>query len=1032
MTTEIFLGGLRGSMSRFLRRLALLWLGGLALLAAAGSAHAAFVNGGFESDLDSWNIRHLRVPGAGIALANFPPGSESDLGLTPNTTSTPAPTDAVGNDSDINVSGQVRFPLYGAKSARINYLGAQNRAAAIDQTAVMTLADVDPTDGKAHVRFAIAPVLQNPGHSGHEQPYFFVEVYNVTKNKQLFYTFNFSGQSGVPWQTVGGFQYTNWQTIDIAPGEGVLDVGDQVKVTVIAAGCSQSGHSGHIYVDSGAGLTNLPGPGIKADAPEYAAANGSVDYTYSYSNQGDVPLTSTVVTIVSPQDNTPGTPRNLRIDPGSVPAACTTSVSGTAGNEIDSISCPLGTLNPGSSGTLQLSFVAPALTTGPINHGNYSIVGDAISPLLGPLVQSQITTDPLVDLSVALSDGQNAVIWGQALTYAMTVTNLGPTAVPAGAMVQELAPASLTGIAWTCAASGGAVCPLASGTGPVSQTLPDPVPVGGTLTYTIAAQADPSASGAGTIRHTATVTAPAGVRDRESSNNTATDSDPVGAGLFNLQVHTIGTGTVTSVPLGISCGASCASDQPGGAEVILYATAPAGSIFTGWSGGGCSGAATSCTVSMDASKTVTASFTIPLDVTPVVGANGSVTPAVTQPVAPGGTTSFMVMPNAGYAPVITDNCAAGGAQTGGALVGSTYTTNAIAQNCVVNFSFVNSGVATVTPSVGTGGAITPNAPKTVLNGGSVSYVVTPTTGYTSAPPTGSCPAGTWSGTTYTIAPVPADCTVNFGFLAPVAVTASVASGSGSVTPASQSVAVGGTAVVTLTPGAGQRATLAAGSTCTGGSFNADSTVFTVPGVAAACSVSFAFVPNPVVTASVLSGSGTVSPGAQSVPPGASAVVTLSPAAGLHATLHGSSTCTGGSFNADSTVYTVPGVAANCSAVFAFVPNPVVAASILSGGGTVSPATQSVMPGTNAVIVLSPAKGMRAAWDASSTCGGGSFNANFTAYTIPSVAADCTAVFRFAPAPVDANAIPTLSEWGMVLLSALLAAMVWMHRRRLGR
>lgn len=894
---------------------------------AFAPAHAAFVNGGFESDLSGWNVRHLLVPGGGIPLANFPPDAESDLGLVVNSSSTPAPTDAVGNGSDVNTGGSVRFPLYGLKSARINYLGAQNRAAAIDQTAGMALADVDPADGKVHVRFAIAPVLQNPGHSGHEQPYFFVEVYNVTKNKQLFYTFNFSGQTGVPWQTVGGFQYTNWQTIDIAPGPGVLDVGDQVKVTVIAAGCSQGGHSGHIYVDSGAGLTNLPGPGIKADAPEYTNAGGSVNYTYTYANQGDVPLTTTVVTIVSPQDNTAVTPKNLRVDPASVPGTCSLSTSGVVGNEIDTITCPIGTLNPGSSGTIQLAFMAPNPTTGPINHGNYSIQGDAISPLLGPLVQSQVTTDPLVDLQVTLTDGQNSVIWGQALTYTMAVTNLGPTDVPAGASVLESAPTSLRNISWTCTASGGAVCPLASGTGPVSQTLTAPVPVGGTLTYTISAQADPAGSGAGTILHTATVTAPASVKDRESSNNTATDANPVGTGLFNLAVTTVGTGTVTSVPSGITCGATCAADLPGGAQVILYATAPPGSIFAGWSGGGCSGMASSCTVTMDAAKAVTANFSVPLNVTPVVGANGTVSPAVTQPVVQNGVTSFTVVPSAGYAPVITDDCAAGGAQTGGGLVGSTYTTNAIAQSCTINFNFVNVGVATVTPSVGAGGSITPNTAKSVLIGGAVSYVVTPTTGYTRGTPTGTCPAGTWSGTTYTINPVAADCTVDFNFIAPVAVTASVASGSGAAGPASQSVAVGGSAVITLTPSAGQRATLAAGSTCTGGSFNADSTVYTVPNVTAACSTAFAFVANPVVTASVLSGSGVAGPASQAVYPGASAAVTLTPGAGMRAVLDASSTCTGGSFNASSTLYTQPNVTADCTTVFKFVPAAVSPTSI---------------------------------------------------------------------------------------------------------
>ena len=71
-----------------------------------------------------------------------------------------------------------------------------------------------------------------------------------------------------------------------------------------------------------------------------------------------------------------------------------------------------------------------------------------------------------------------------------------------------------------------------------------------------------------------------------------------------------GAGTVTSVPAGITCGAGgadCAEAYADGASVTLTAAAVIDSIFTGWSGGGCSGTGT-CAVTMTADTTVTATF----------------------------------------------------------------------------------------------------------------------------------------------------------------------------------------------------------------------------------------------------------------------------------------------------------------------------------------------------------------------------------------------------------------------------------------
>jgi subtilisin family serine protease len=69
-----------------------------------------------------------------------------------------------------------------------------------------------------------------------------------------------------------------------------------------------------------------------------------------------------------------------------------------------------------------------------------------------------------------------------------------------------------------------------------------------------------------------------------------------------------GTGTVTSSPAGINCGAGCVGSFATGASVTLTATAAAGSAFTGWSGGSCSGTGT-CHVTLNGDAKVTATFT---------------------------------------------------------------------------------------------------------------------------------------------------------------------------------------------------------------------------------------------------------------------------------------------------------------------------------------------------------------------------------------------------------------------------------------
>jgi hypothetical protein len=83
---------------------------------------------------------------------------------------------------------------------------------------------------------------------------------------------------------------------------------------------------------------------------------------------------------------------------------------------------------------------------------------------------------------------------------------------------------------------------------------------------------------------------------------------------FSLPQHVLsvtraggGTGTVTSSPAGINCGADCSEPYTTGSVVTLTASAASGFGFSGWSGSGCSGTGT-CVVTVTAATTVIATF----------------------------------------------------------------------------------------------------------------------------------------------------------------------------------------------------------------------------------------------------------------------------------------------------------------------------------------------------------------------------------------------------------------------------------------
>lgn len=102
-------------------------------------------------------------------------------------------------------------------------------------------------------------------------------------------------------------------------------------------------------------------------------------------------------------------------------------------------------------------------------------------------------------------------------------------------------------------------------------------------------------------------------------------------GILSVVKIGTGSGTVTRSGGALNCGSTCTETLSPGSIATLVATPAAGSTFTGWSGGGCSGSGT-CAFTINANTTVNAQFNLssggntvtPLLQTNLGGATGSV------------------------------------------------------------------------------------------------------------------------------------------------------------------------------------------------------------------------------------------------------------------------------------------------------------------------------------------------------------------------------------------------------------------------
>lgn len=125
-----------------------------------------------------------------------------------------------------------------------------------------------------------------------------------------------------------------------------------------------------------------------------------------------------------------------------------------------------------------------------------------------------------VDLALVKDDGRDAAVPGEGVSYIITATNLGPGDAM-GALVSDIVPHELTGVVWTCTASGSAACGNPSGLDDINEIVD--LPYGDSVVFVLFGTIDPTATGL--LTNTATISPPSDQTELDWNDNSATDTD---------------------------------------------------------------------------------------------------------------------------------------------------------------------------------------------------------------------------------------------------------------------------------------------------------------------------------------------------------------------------------------------------------------------------------------------------------------------------------------------------------------------------
>jgi hypothetical protein len=248
----------------------------------AGNANAIFTNGSFETgDFTGWT----KIKGYNNGLKGSPPFSMSSINV--DYTYGTELLSTVGSITDPRTDGLLPIPGTGKYSAKINDEIGNNHFNAISQQDTITQADRG-SDGKLHVRFSYAAVLEDPQHNPEEQPYFYVLLQDMTSGQTLYSEFTYSNQPGRTFHTstygYSTWKWTDWNNIDIVVPESAL--GHTLLIAAAASDCSLGGHGGYVYIDGfGSQGNTISNMQVSSLSPSTAQVSGQ-SFTLTINGSG--------------------------------------------------------------------------------------------------------------------------------------------------------------------------------------------------------------------------------------------------------------------------------------------------------------------------------------------------------------------------------------------------------------------------------------------------------------------------------------------------------------------------------------------------------------------------------------------------------------------------------------------------------------------------------------------------------------------------------------------------------------------------
>lgn len=260
----------------------------------------------------------------------------------------------------------------------------------------------------------------------------------------------------------------------------------------------------------------------KTDNLTQVGAGQTITYTIGYSNVGTQGATGVVLTDTLPANLTFSSAAN----PGWSQSGSTLTYT-----------VP-GTVAAGASSSVTLKLtVATSAAVGDTVTNTVSIADDGTNgPDTNPSNNSATDTDTVggVDLAVAKMVSSSTAIAGQAITYVITVSNVGAGAAP-NVLVTDVLPAGTTFVSATAPSGFTVTGPAVGSSGTVTFSA-DTLAGGASAILTLVVQTSPNLANNTLIANTVTVAS--SVNDMNPANNTATSS--------TTQVRLSGVGLRTS------------------------------------------------------------------------------------------------------------------------------------------------------------------------------------------------------------------------------------------------------------------------------------------------------------------------------------------------------------------------------------------------------------------------------------------------------------------------------------------------------